>query len=414
MQKLNLTALFWIFPLLLFSRSFDLIDQHALNTPANAEASIEALAQYLTAPAQNDSDKIRAIFRWVTANITYDTRVYFTGSPEAHKPRTGNILQDRMAVCEGYSTLMEALGKAAGLKIIKISGHAKGVGYQIGDKIAGPPDHAWNAVWLDGRWQLLDATWGSGYMDDAGQFIRQFEPFYFLTSPLDLIYTHFPEDAQWQLLEPQVTLTEFESFPFIKPAFYRFNLEMVNFYDGTIEFNDSTVIAINNPEHAQISALLIQNGRELDRSLTFVQQYKDQIHIRIAPPKPGQYTLRLFAKAADDPGKYQMALDYIIRHLGTVNRMAGFPEVFQAFADHHAYLNRPFEKTLKKGTTEIFDLFIPGALNAQIIQGDQWTPMLHSAEHFAQQVKITGNKVMIGAQFSKGGSYSILLKYEVE
>ena len=413
MHKFNLTALFWILPILLFGRSFDLIDQHALNTPASAETSIEALAQYLTAPAQNDSDKIRAIFRWVTANITYDTSVYFTGSPGTHKPRTGNILQDRMALCEGYSTLMEGLGKAAGLKTVKISGHAKGVGYQIGDKITGPPDHAWNAVYLGGHWQLLDATWGSGHMDEGGKFVRQFEPFYFLTSPLDLIYTHFPEDPQWQLLEPQVTLAEFESFPFIKSVFHRYKLEMVNFYDGTIELNDSTIIAINNPENAQVNAILIQTGRELDRSLTFVQQYKDQIHIRIAPPRPDQYTLRIFAKAADDPGEYQMAMDYLIRYFGTINRTAGFPEVFKAFMDHNAYLNRPFQRTLKKGSTEIFDLFIPGALNAQIIQGDQWTPMLQSGDHFAQQVKITKNKVMIGAQFSKGGSYNILLKYEV-
>jgi len=50
---------------------------------------------------------------------------------------------------------------------MKLSGYSKGYGYKIGQTFQGNSDHAWNAVYLDGRWHLLDSTWGSGTVDDA-------------------------------------------------------------------------------------------------------------------------------------------------------------------------------------------------------------------------------------------------------
>ena len=403
-----------VFPVFLFARSFEAIDRHALNTPKSAEVSIESLARYLTTPAQNDSDKIRAIFRWVTANISYDTKAYFVGSP--HSGESGNILKDRTAVCDGFSSLMESLGEAAGLRIVKISGHAKGYGYQIGDKMTGAPDHAWNAVWLHGRWQLLDATWGAGYMDEKGRFIRQFEPYYFLPSPLDLIDTHFPEEARWQLLEPAITKAQFEALPFIKPAWYHHGFKMVNYNQGTIVWNDSTILAIDSPDHAFLIARLIQNNQELDRSFTFVQQIQDQIHIYLDPPQSGKYVLRLYSKAPDnqDSDQYQWALDYLVQYQSKGKQNTGFPEVYKTFFDHKGYLSQPFRKALKRGTSSTFDLIIPNAISVQVIQGEHWTPLLQSGNRFYQQIEITGKEVLIGALFKEKGSYNILLKYEVK
>lgn len=50
---------------------------------------------------------------------------------------------------------------------MKLSGYSKGYGYKIGQTFQGNSDHAWNAVYLDGRWHLLDSTWGSGTVDDT-------------------------------------------------------------------------------------------------------------------------------------------------------------------------------------------------------------------------------------------------------
>ena len=47
------------------------VDRYALAAPASAAHSVDALARYLTAPFTRDDEKARAIFRWITDNISY-------------------------------------------------------------------------------------------------------------------------------------------------------------------------------------------------------------------------------------------------------------------------------------------------------------------------------------------------------
>lgn len=49
----------------------DIIESYVLNTPDSCTKSIVRLANYLIVPAQNDFEKVRAIFRWITENISY-------------------------------------------------------------------------------------------------------------------------------------------------------------------------------------------------------------------------------------------------------------------------------------------------------------------------------------------------------
>jgi hypothetical protein len=67
---------------------------------------------------------------------------------------------------------------------------------------------------LDGKWFLVDATWGAGSVDNR-QFRKQFTDYYFLTPPEQLIFTHLPEEAKWQLRKPPLSLNEFNRRPTI-------------------------------------------------------------------------------------------------------------------------------------------------------------------------------------------------------
>lgn len=57
--------------------------------------------------------------------------------------------------------------RIAGVQCVTVPGYSKGFGYQTGQSFSGEFDHAWNAVYLEGRWHLLDSTWGSGLVDTA-------------------------------------------------------------------------------------------------------------------------------------------------------------------------------------------------------------------------------------------------------
>ena len=99
----------------------------------------------------------------------------------------------------------------------------KGIGYSAGDQITGPSDHAWNAVKINGAWYLLDSTWGAGYTDEQNNFVFDFDDEYFLMPPEQFIYTHFPEDAKWQLLSTPISNNEFADLPDVQRRFFSYD-----------------------------------------------------------------------------------------------------------------------------------------------------------------------------------------------
>ena len=50
---------------------FDEIDQYAMTVPNNVQDNLEELVSYLVEPATNDFEKTRAIYVWITHNISY-------------------------------------------------------------------------------------------------------------------------------------------------------------------------------------------------------------------------------------------------------------------------------------------------------------------------------------------------------
>lgn len=183
------------------------LDKHALAAPPDAEQSLDRLAEYLVKPAKTDREKVRIIYRWITDRIAYDAKSYFTKTRGDNSP--DGVLKSRLAVCEGYANLFQHLARRAGLEEQRVTGSAKDFGFQSDKTLA---SHAWNAVKVDGQWQLVDSTWGAGSLNDK-TFKKEFNDFYLFVAPERLIFTHLPSDDRWQLLDPVVTRGEFEMWP---------------------------------------------------------------------------------------------------------------------------------------------------------------------------------------------------------
>ena len=106
-----------------------------------------------------------------------------------------------------------------------ITGWAKGVDYRPGVAITSQPlNHSWNAVYVDGDWQLIDSHWGTRFLQSesnvAENLVYEFDDFYFLTIPEQLAYTHRPQDSIWQLLSEPQTADQFEDYPLVKSYFF--------------------------------------------------------------------------------------------------------------------------------------------------------------------------------------------------
>jgi hypothetical protein len=186
------------------------IDKHALAASVDDEATLEKLAMYLSRPCKSDRDRARAIYRWITDRIAYNAEGFFGGDYGDGRPAV--VLKTRRAVCEGYTQLYMDLAKRMGLKAARVEGHAKIVSYVPGQPIGEREKHTWVAVWLDGKWQLVDPTWGAGYIERQ-RFFKRFFDYYFLPPPDQLVFTHLPDQSRWQLVKTPVLKAQFQRRP---------------------------------------------------------------------------------------------------------------------------------------------------------------------------------------------------------
>ena len=175
--------------------------KHVLAAPA--PANVKALVGYLKQEAHTPREQAEAIYYWITENIAYDYELAAQEQITTAEVAPEQSIARRKNVCAGYALLYAAMAKQAGLECELISGHTR--------TTTGSGMHTWNAVRLDGRWQLLDATWGSGGTEQGTTtFRKQLDLRYLFAEPDFLLITHFPNKAQWQLLPDPIGLGTFQ------------------------------------------------------------------------------------------------------------------------------------------------------------------------------------------------------------
>jgi hypothetical protein len=207
------------------------------------------LIKEITNPGQTDKQKVTAIFRWITDNISYNIRAaarnhgYIYEETDDDTARVlkplnlrvaETVLKRRMAVCDGYARLFKTLCDHAGIPVKVITGYARTGWYRRQTKFGS--NHSWNAVYIDSAWYLLDATWASGHTNYRGdEFIREYDNRYFLTDPWQFIQDHYPDDASWTLLKEPPTLNEFSQSPFRYMGFLKTGIRSYSPSRGVIE-----------------------------------------------------------------------------------------------------------------------------------------------------------------------------------
>ena len=188
------------------------VDAHALRV--KRPRSIEKLTYQLTHPFKRKEDKARAIFRWIAHNIAYDCHLKKQiEQGRAHNRTALETFKKGAAVCGGYALLFDKMCKLAGIESEIIRGYARTSVSQIGKEMP-TSNHAWNAIKVNNKWQLVDVSWASGYGTcNQGGFKKEWKEAYFLTNPQKFIKNHFPDNPKWQLLSRPFTQKEFNQQP---------------------------------------------------------------------------------------------------------------------------------------------------------------------------------------------------------
>ena len=420
---------------------FTRIDKLVGQTPEEAEASLQALAHHLArASGPNELYRTRAIFRWIADNISYDTELFkaITGKlttdkgpsantkkeePETtpakrNRPKVRNrtaeeVLEKRSAVCGGYANIFQRLAELMGLKTEYVTGYSKAFGYTPGEDVT-RNRHAWNMVRINNRWYLLDPTWGSGYIDDEGKFVRRLNEYYFLTPPKELILTHFPEDSKYQMMSRPVTLKQFKEFVYMHPRFFRLGLGLNSHKKGLIRAQSDVTVKINCDSRVALVAGLMRDNNKLPKSYVFTQNVGSCVQVNAVFPEAGQYKLRVFAKKREDEGNtYQYVMDYDVKATSGKSGKMGFPETYKVFHEKRAQLYSPMNFYLRAGKKETFKIRVPGASKVAVFMNKNESKSLGRAgSTFSGSVMIPEGDVTICAQFPRQKDYTGIVRYQ--
>lgn len=389
---------------------FTTIDRHALAAPADT-VNKEELVEYLSDAAKNETELARAIFRWITENVAYDVESLESGS--YGKQSVDDVLRSRKGVCSEYSALFTALARQADMEAETVIGFSKGPGFGS-ESVAPEPDHAWNAIKLDGQWHLLDCTWAAGYVDAGGKFVRKLFDHYFLTQPDQFIYDHMPEDSKWQLTDNPVSRKEFENMVYLRPGFFRNKLSIISNEQRDIVSNGNVDLTFGGPKDAQMNAE-VSRGRDRDSSCqSFVQKDGGKLKVSTVIPKTGKYTLRLYAKRGDEGNRFEWAADYCVNVTETDEDLISMPTAFSTFYEKNAVLHSPMSGTLENGSIQKFSISAPGADIVNVIVNEKWVRLQKNGELYEGEVDVKGDVVQLVAKYPENDSSYVLLKYKVD
>jgi len=143
------------------------------STPTAELEVIKAKAQEIVANATTNYEKVKLIHDWITNNIYYNYDGLYSGDYGNNSPYA--VFTSKIAVCQGYAELTEAMLRSIGIPSVLISGKAiwASIGYTW--ELEPEPDdtnHAWNAAFVDERWILIDTTWDTFNSYENGTFIK--------------------------------------------------------------------------------------------------------------------------------------------------------------------------------------------------------------------------------------------------
>lgn len=265
--------------------SYRKADSLAACFPHYPLTDIPTLALLLTEPLEDDTQKFRALFRWVCDNIENDYGLYernkrkrekFQRQPdklraweEQFSPKVvEKLIHDYSTVCSGYAYLLSELALYAGIPCEIVHGYGRTAVSNIGG--TGLVNHSWNAVRLNGQWYLCDATWSSGLVLPEKGFIHLFSEGYFLSDPELFLRNHYPLDSTWILTDHPMDLTAFLNGPLIYRAAFEFGVEPVfpADFENTLEQSAAMVIRVRQAQELPIRLMTNDSGTFKDLAVS--------------------------------------------------------------------------------------------------------------------------------------------------
>ncbi len=227
----------------LHSQNYALVDSIVDNYP-KYDIGLEDISSLIAKDFYKEEDKARAVFKWVTSNISFDVELgakmdfkslkAFSYSTEEEKIKKEKVFKTevinqtfrtRKTVCHGYAFIVEYLCKKLGLEVEVVTGTLKTTPSEIGI-FPNTINHAWNVIKINGQWKFVDATLGAGFIStNSGLFKFDFNDGYFFTNSELFFLNHYPSNEKWLLIAKN--RNDFAKPPFYFGNYFKYNYRII-------------------------------------------------------------------------------------------------------------------------------------------------------------------------------------------
>ena len=274
-------------------------------------SNLETLSKRINNDFKTEANKARAAYTWIANNINYDiestrkpkifnTIMYFSESDYNRqlkarlKLKVKTALLTKKALCEGYSAMFVQLCELLNLDAKIIRGIAKVRPSEINsDKKV--KNHAWNAIKINGKWQLIDVGWSNGFLDDiTGNWVSDFNDFFFFTKPKYFITSHYPELKKWQLLDKTISLKSFHEKPIFYTHYFNSDLILSKQQKGSIKVSKRRIV-LNFDQKTEKNNLFYKlSGDKFVKNLKVIKNKEDTYNAIIYFNNDASDTLTLY------------------------------------------------------------------------------------------------------------------------
>lgn len=135
------------------------------------DTGVQAIVKKAKALVKGKKDplqKTEIIHNWVSQNIYYDYDIYEDRA--SYMPDVQTAFKLKRGVCEDYARITTIMLRSVGVPCAYIRGNASP--YFLGRDFSDNLNlHAWNAVYIDGKWHYMDTTHDSLNRYEHGKYI---------------------------------------------------------------------------------------------------------------------------------------------------------------------------------------------------------------------------------------------------
>jgi hypothetical protein len=330
------------------------------------ERFLEPLVKRLLEGARDDFHKTKILHDWIAENIAYDVGSYFTGPDD--RDESDNALVQREAVCHGYASLFKRMCTLAGIPCQDISGYGRGYSFFSGRSTdVREVNHAWNAVYIDEAWYLVDVTWDAGYVEERA-YRKEYRTTYLFMEPRYFVFTHLPSDPRWQLLSKPLSSGQFEQLPYLHGTFFDHDLRLLTRLARVTPAGRSVQFSVRAPDDTEVMAKLTSPDDDSVPQRTLVQHEAERCKVFALFPAAGDWSVRLFVRPRGSQQSYSLAAKLDFR--ASEGTDAIFPKTYNAFAAMQGCLHTPLYLPLATDTPLLFKVRLSGAHDVSLAIGD--------------------------------------------